>query len=78
MAKIFIQGKVRHFLQRKNDKSIYYIYQFEVSKNDGYLEIVDIYSKERIPFNDNEEIKVPISISLRENHILYELNTLDN
>lgn len=78
MAKIFITGTVKQCLQRKGDKSVYYIYQFEVSKNDGYLEIVDVYTKEKFPFQENEEITVPLSISVRDNHIIYEFNTLDN
>lgn len=78
MAKILITGIVKQSLQRKGDKSVYYIYQFEVSKNDGYLEIVDVYSKEKIDYKDNEVITIPLSVSLRENTIIFELNTLDN
>lgn len=78
MAKILITGIVKQSLQRKGDKSVYYIYQFEVSKNDGYLEIVDVYSKEKIDYKDNEVITIPLSVSLRENTIIFELNTLGN
>lgn len=78
MAKIFITGKVKQCLQRKGDKSVYYIYQFEVSKNDGYLEIVDVYIKEKFPFKEDEEITIPLTVSVRDNQIFYEFNTLDN
>ncbi len=78
MAKILITGIVKQSLQRKGDKSVYYIYQFEVSKNDGYLEIVDVYSKEKIDYKDNEVMTIPLSVSLRENTLIFELNTLGN
>ncbi len=78
MARIFITGTVKQCLQRKVDKSVYYIYQFEVSKDDGYLEIIDVYTKDKFLYKENEEITIPLSISVRDNHILYEFNKLDN
>jgi hypothetical protein len=77
MAKIVINGVIKNSLQKKGDKSVYYIYQFEVLKNDGYLEIIDVYSKEKLPHKDGDNITLPVIVSLVDNRIIFEVSTLD-
>ena len=49
MTEILIKGNVKQIVTRKTDSSFFYIYQFETINNDNYLEIIDIYSKVKLP-----------------------------
>lgn len=76
MTEIILKGKVKQILTRSNDTKVYYIYQFETIDNKSYLKIIDVYSKNKIPFVDVKSLcEMPITISFNDDGIYYEIKT---
>ncbi len=75
MAQILIKGMLlkQHF--KNTPQSSFYIYQFQISDNNGMISIINIYSKQDLKIDSNKEIELPINISLNANaQIVYEFN----
>ena len=76
MTELLIKGKVKQILTRKTEKSFYYIYQFETINNDDYLEIIDVFSKDKLPKIEIDSIvELPITLKLRNDSLVIELKT---
>jgi hypothetical protein len=76
MTQIILKGTVKQVITRTADSKVYYIYQFQTMNNNDYIEIIDVYAKEKIPNSDrNSTVEIPINITLRNDGIFYELKT---
>jgi hypothetical protein len=74
MAAFFIKGKILHSDFKRSQIKSFYVYQFQVLSIDGFYSIVNVYSKDKTVLkNENdEEIELPVFISLVDGRIIYE------
>lgn len=74
MTEILIKGNVKQIVTRKTDSSFFYIYQFETINNDNYLEIIDIYSKVKLPNIEIDSIvELPVILKVRNDSLIIEI-----
>lgn len=80
MASFFIIGKILHSDFKQSQTKSFYVYQFQVLSIDGLYSIVNVYSKDKIVLkNENdEEIKLPIFITVIDGRIIYETKGVKN
>lgn len=75
-SEILLKGTVRQEITKSNDGKFFYIYQFETIDNNDYLEIIDVYSRKKIPnIKENPFVEIPITITYKDTGILFELKT---
>ena len=72
MASFYIKGKILHSDFKRSQIKSFYVYQFQVLSIDGFYSIVNIYSKDKISLKLDEEIELPVFISLVDGRIIYE------
>jgi hypothetical protein len=78
MASFFIIGKILHSNFKQSQAKSFYVYQFQVLSIDGFYSIVNVYSKDKISLKDDEEIKLPIFITVIDGRIIYETKGVKN
>ena len=72
MASFYIKGKILHSDFKRSQIKSFYVYQFQILNIDGFYSIVNIYSKDKTSFKLDEEIDLPVFISLIDGRIIYE------
>ena len=72
MASFYIKGKILHSDFKRSQIKSFYVYQFQILNIDGFYSIVNIYSKDKTNLKDDEEIELPVFISLVDGRIIYE------
>lgn len=78
MASFFIIGNILHSDFKQSQTKSFYVYQFQVLSIDGLYSIVNVYSKDKINLKSDEEIKLPVFISVADGRIIYETKGVKN
>lgn len=74
-SSLFIKGKVlnKKFKTPTNhNQNPYYIYQFLVKNNDSLFSLINIMSSKDLIVDLNEDVDLPVSVTLFEGRIIYE------
>jgi hypothetical protein len=50
----------------------FFIYQFQITNNDDLLSIINIHSRKEKNINKDEEIELPIIVSVSNNDLFFE------
>jgi hypothetical protein len=72
MAQILIKGKLLNKIVKTNEHMSFFIYQFQITNNDDLLSIINIHSRKEKNINKDEEIELPIIVSVSNNDLFFE------
>ena len=72
MAQILIKGNLLNKIVKTNEHMTYFIYQFQVIEKDDLLSIINIHSRKDNNINKEEQIELPIIVSVSNNELFYE------
>lgn len=80
MSEIYLEGTLSNQIVKTSatTSNVYYIYQFQTSCNEGFINIVNVFSKKDLNIKNGDFVKLSVSISLQNNEIFYTSKGLIN